>query len=372
MSAPRLAVRLVVLTALVVLLTLLGSQIAAAQETSVVAPAAPAFTYGPYDIVDAISQWCQWNSGSEQCFDVPPNPPTVRWTNGCKQVRLTYDAPQAFDGQLTVYGYFDGPSQPYEDLRATVNGVSSDWYDSGVGEGWHAVTLPATYHFAAGANYIYLTHPHYPYPEDCKYWGSIHFTDPSETETGWFALGDPPAPPPPGPPTNVSPFDGTAYCEQTASAVVLNWTCSGNECYVQLARDSGFTNLVASYGWTTNTSWDVTALVQGGGDYYWRVKARNDGGEGTWGPTWRIIRPRYVGGTITVDTIWDRYECPYYVAISDVTVASGYLLKNPGGGAILSSKTRPRVVARHAAGSGLPSWAGCRLWTRDRGCSDRS
>ncbi|MBM4460949.1 MAG: hypothetical protein FJ011_24835, partial [Chloroflexi bacterium] len=32
--------------------------------------------------------------------------------------------------------------------------------------------------------------------------------------------------------------------------------------------------------------------------------------------------------------------------------------KSGGGGAILSSKTRPRVVARHAAGSGLPSWAG--------------
>ncbi|MCX6030418.1 MAG: hypothetical protein NT169_14115 [Chloroflexi bacterium] len=82
--------------------------------------------------------------GEEQCYDVSPNPPTVRWTNGCKQIRLTYDAPQTFDGKLTVYGYFDGPSQPYEDLAATVNGATSDWCDS-AGPGWHEIVQPATH-----------------------------------------------------------------------------------------------------------------------------------------------------------------------------------------------------------------------------------
>jgi hypothetical protein len=240
MSASRLAIRLAVLALFVVLFALLGSQTVAAQEMPAARPAAADFTHGPYNLVNAISQWCMWNAGYEQCFDVPPNPPTVRWTNGCKQVRLTYNAAQAFDGKLTVYGYFDGPSQPNEDLRATVNGVSSDWYDDGSGPGWHAITLPATYHFDAGANYIYLTHPQYPYPQDCDYWGSIHFTDPTETEEGWFALGDPPAP---GPPTNTGPADGTQYCAPEHPNVTLHWTCSGESCYVQLARDSGFTNV---------------------------------------------------------------------------------------------------------------------------------
>ncbi len=261
--------------------------------------------------MDAISQWCQWNAGYEQCFDVPPNPPTVRWTNGCKQIRLTYDAPQAFDGKLTVYGYFDGPSQANEDLRATVNGVTSDWYDSdSVGEGWHEITLPATYHFNAGENYIYLTHPHYPYPQDCEYWGSIHFVDPTETETGWFALGDPA----PAPPTNTGPANGSQYCAPEHPNVTLNWACSGDSCYAQLATDSGFTNVIASTGWTTATSWDVTSYVQTGGTYWWRVKARKGINEGSYNGPWAftVVTPTYVSGPITSDTTWPYHFWPYH------------------------------------------------------------
>jgi len=60
-----------------------------------------------------------------------------------------------------------------------------------------------------------------------------------------------------------------------------------------------------------------------------------------------------------------------YPAIASARDVLQYLLNNPGG-VILSSKMRPRVLARRVAGSGRPNWAWHMRQTRDPGCSDRS
>ena len=80
-------------------------------------PALAPDIYGPYNMIYAINRYCVYDSGSEVCTDVSSPPPLIHWTNACKKVRVTFSASSSFDAQISVYGYFNGPSESTEDLR---------------------------------------------------------------------------------------------------------------------------------------------------------------------------------------------------------------------------------------------------------------
>jgi probable HAF family extracellular repeat protein len=69
---------------------------------------------------------------------------------------------------------------------------------------------------------------------------------------------------------------------------VLSWSnVSGVSSYeVQVATDSGFTNIAASVKGLTNTQWTVAPTLSGGTTYFWRARAVNPCGLGPWSMSW--------------------------------------------------------------------------------------
>jgi len=62
---------------------------------------------------------------------------------------------------------------------------------------------------------------------------------------------------------------------------------SGASSYeVQVAIDSGFTNIVASMKGLTSSPWIVAPPLSGDTTYFWRAKAVNPCGPGLWSSTW--------------------------------------------------------------------------------------
>jgi len=55
---------------------------------------------------------------------------------------------------------------------------------------------------------------------------------------------------------------------------------------VQVATDSGFTNIAASMTGLTSIQWTVTPALSGGTTYFWRARAVNPCGPGPWSMTW--------------------------------------------------------------------------------------
>lgn len=68
----------------------------------------------------------------------------------------------------------------------------------------------------------------------------------------------------------------------------LSWSnVSGVSYYeVQVATDSGFTNIVASMTGLTSSKWTVTTPLSGGTTYFWRARAVNPCGPGPWSMSW--------------------------------------------------------------------------------------
>ena len=100
-----------------------------------------------------------------------------------------------------------------------------------------------------------------------------------------FTLVTPVAPSAPG---LVSPANGATV--EAQDTIVLDWNevSVATEYYVEFW---GGPDVSLNSGWISGTSFDVSSSV-GGGDYQWRVKARNAGGESSWSIT-RSLTKKY-------------------------------------------------------------------------------
>jgi hypothetical protein len=70
----------------------------------------------------------------------------------------------------------------------------------------------------------------------------------------------------------------------------LTWfNVAGASSYeVQVATDSGFTNIVASATGLTGSQWTVVPALAGGATYFWRSRAVNPCGAGPWSAAWNF------------------------------------------------------------------------------------
>jgi hypothetical protein len=68
----------------------------------------------------------------------------------------------------------------------------------------------------------------------------------------------------------------------------LSWSnvSAASSYEVQVATDSGFTNIAASMTGLTSIQWTVTPALSGGTTYFWRARAVNPCGPGPWSMTW--------------------------------------------------------------------------------------
>jgi probable HAF family extracellular repeat protein len=93
--------------------------------------------------------------------------------------------------------------------------------------------------------------------------------------------------PSPSKPTLLSPKNRAKGISTTPP---LTWsTVSGASSYeAQVGTDSGFTNIVASTKGLTSSQWTVAAPLSGGTTYFWRARAVNPCGAGSWSATWNF------------------------------------------------------------------------------------
>lgn len=84
-----------------------------------------------------------------------------------------------------------------------------------------------------------------------------------------------------GAPSLISPANGSSGA---ATSPLLDWSdVAGATSYeVQVAADSGFTNVVRSQTGLTSSQWTVTPALSGGATYFWRARAVNGCGAGAW------------------------------------------------------------------------------------------
>ena len=93
---------------------------------------------------------------------------------------------------------------------------------------------------------------------------------------------------PPNPPALGAPANNSGIGEGYGVTLSYYTGGSGVEYYGEVWGGPSGT---ATFGWTTSTSNNLTGLAAGY-QYYWKVKARNSGGESGWSETWTFqVRP---------------------------------------------------------------------------------
>jgi fibro-slime domain-containing protein len=187
----------------------------------------------------------------------------------------------------------------------------------------------------------------------------------------------------PLPPMTVSPSDG-APNQSVSPTLTWNKAADAVSYYINLATDTGFTNIVTIDSTLTDTSKAVTGLSNGT-IYYWHVRAKNAGGLGNWSPrssfttiialpqTPTLISPtdsatgQSLAPTLTWSTVTGSVY--YHVQVSTVNTFANILIEDST--LISASKALNalanstiyywRVQAKNAIG--VSNWAGPRSFT---------
>ncbi len=102
----------------------------------------------------------------------------------------------------------------------------------------------------------------------------------------------------PGASTLQTPADN-ATCQSFTPTLTWDLVSQGKTYLVEVATDSGFTNIVRSQTLTNVSSWTVTPALSSSTDYFWRVGAANICGNGT-GSSVRQFRTQAAAGDCDV------------------------------------------------------------------------
>ncbi len=131
----------------------------------------------------------------------------------------------------------------------------------------------------------------------------------------------------PGTPTLVSPANGATGVSTTPT---LDWSdVTGASSYdVQVCSDGACSNVVRSQTGLTASQWTVSPALSGATTYYWRARAVNSCGAGSWSATWsfttasggggltnRLRNPGFESGRVD----WTEYSSGGYAIITNST-----------------------------------------------------
>jgi hypothetical protein len=116
----------------------------------------------------------------------------------------------------------------------------------------------------------------------------------------------------PDAPSLTSPPDGTTGASATTT---LNWgDVSGATSYdVQVCFDTACASVVSSAGAMEGSQWTVSPALSDGTRYYWRARANNPCGAGSWTNTWNFtttcsVQPFPFKDDFSTDKCWRGYE----------------------------------------------------------------
>jgi len=81
------------------------------------------------------------------------------WVNDTHKLILGASMPENYNCRISLVAYFSGPSESFEDILVSVNGVSRVWEDDGREAGIHTIPMQGKFPFVKGKNEIILASP---------------------------------------------------------------------------------------------------------------------------------------------------------------------------------------------------------------------